>query len=97
MSATATNPLVEPTNFLQAEADTPLRRLFVKNCLSYSARHFWNLQVRGVGTDLVSQSGECVKFLPSVQSSTKNLSTTLSENTHEQVEANPTQHTIEQA
>ncbi|WP_298905246.1 HU family DNA-binding protein [uncultured Nostoc sp.] len=33
MSATATNPLVKPTNLLQAASDTPLRRLFVKSCL----------------------------------------------------------------
>ncbi|WP_257209676.1 hypothetical protein [Nostoc linckia] len=35
MSATATNQLVEPPLWLQAAADTPLRRLFVKSCLSY--------------------------------------------------------------
>lgn len=62
-----------------------------------SARHFWHLHVRRVGADLVIQSGECIKFIHNKPSKTQNLSTTLSENTHKSVSANPTELLTEQA
>ncbi|MBD2247345.1 hypothetical protein [Nostoc sp. FACHB-888] len=55
-----------------------------------SVKCFWNFQVRRVGTDLVIQSGECIKYMGARQSKTENLSTTPPSNTHEQAEVNPT-------
>ncbi|RCJ38264.1 hypothetical protein A6770_39735 [Nostoc minutum NIES-26] len=61
-----------------------------------SARHFWNLHVRRVGTDLVIQSGQCIKFLRQRQSKTKKLSTISSENIHELAETNARIQSTEQ-
>jgi hypothetical protein len=57
-----------------------------------SIKHFWNLNVRRVGTDLVIQSGECIKYMTARQSKTKKLSTTPPKDaqTTLQVEGNPT-------
>ncbi|BAY42200.1 hypothetical protein NIES2111_65960 (plasmid) [Nostoc sp. NIES-2111] len=64
---------------------------------SKSAGHFWNLYVRRVGTDLVIQSGECIKFLRDKPSKTQKISTTSSENNYESVLANPTQQSTQSA
>lgn len=55
-----------------------------------SAGHFWHLYVQRVGTNLVIQSGECIKFMRQKQSKAKKLSTPSSENNHESVSANST-------
>ncbi|MBW4558275.1 MAG: hypothetical protein KME59_20575 [Trichormus sp. ATA11-4-KO1] len=56
-----------------------------------SVKCFWNFQVRRVGTDLVIQSGECIKYMGARQAKTENLSTTTPSNTYEQAEVNLTQ------
>jgi hypothetical protein len=56
-----------------------------------SIKCFWNFQVRRVGTGLVIQSGECIKYMAARQSKTEKLSTMPLEDTHEQAEANPTE------
>ncbi|MHC5748372.1 MAG: hypothetical protein ACYTXT_42315 [Nostoc sp.] len=48
-----------------------------------SVKCFWNFQVRRVGTDLVIQSGECIKYMAHEQSKTKKLSTKPPKDTHE--------------
>jgi hypothetical protein len=58
---------------------------------SKSTGNFWNFYVRRVGTNLVIQSGECIKFLRAQASKTKKISTTSSENNYDSVSANPTQ------
>lgn len=60
-----------------------------------SARHFWNFHVRRIGTDLVIQSGQCIKFLHPKKSKTKKLSTIPSENSPELAEVNAQQQSIE--
>ncbi|MBG1270113.1 hypothetical protein [Nostoc sp. WHI] len=42
---------------------------------SNSIKKFWNFNVRRVGTSLVIQSGECIKFPDREQSSTEDIST----------------------
>ncbi|MBD2169321.1 hypothetical protein H6G04_33715 [Calothrix membranacea FACHB-236] len=61
-----------------------------------SARHFWNLHVRRIGTDLVIQSGQCIKFLRQQQSKTKKLSTIPSENPHDLASANARKQSTEE-
>ncbi|RCJ21088.1 hypothetical protein A6770_30940 [Nostoc minutum NIES-26] len=61
-----------------------------------SARHFWNLHVRRIGTDLVIQSGQCIKFLRPKKSKTKKLLTIPSENPHELAEVNARTQSTEQ-
>jgi hypothetical protein len=48
-----------------------------------SVKCFWNFNVRRVGTDLVIQSGECIKYMTARQSKTENLSATPPSDTHE--------------
>lgn len=60
-----------------------------------SARHFWNLHVRRIGTDLVIQSGQCIKFLHPKKSKTKKLSTIPSDNSPELAEINARQQSTE--
>jgi len=60
-----------------------------------SARHFWNLHVRRIGTDLVIQSGQCIKFLHPKKSKTQKLSTIPSDNSYELAEINAEQQSTE--
>jgi hypothetical protein len=50
---------------------------------SNSIKKFWNFNVRRVGTSLVIQSGECIKFQEREQSSTSDISTSTTEDTTE--------------
>ncbi|WP_099070563.1 hypothetical protein [Nostoc linckia] len=60
-----------------------------------SARHFWNLHVRRIGTDLVIQSGQCIKFLHPKKSKTQKLSIIPSDNSYELAEVNAEQQSTE--
>lgn len=46
-----------------------------------STKQFWNFSVRRVGTSLVIQSGECIKFPHREPSSTEDISTSTAEDT----------------
>ncbi|MHC5770295.1 MAG: hypothetical protein ACYTXI_32735 [Nostoc sp.] len=71
----------EPRMNLEPPKDFKLRLLGVLP--PKSVKCFWNFQVRRVGTDLVIQSGECIKYMAHEQSKTKKLSTTPPKDTHE--------------
>lgn len=54
---------------------------------SNSIKKFWNFHVRRVGTSLVIQSGECIKFPAREQSPTSDISTNTAEYTTELTES----------
>lgn len=56
-----------------------------------SLKCFWNFQVRRVGSDLVIQSGECIKYMGHEQSKTEKLLAEPPLDTHLEAEVNPRQ------